>query len=69
VAFLHIIDGTYLKQMLGVADGVDELRKQVRYNIKFGADVIKFGASAGVAYRRRKRRRPAVYPGRNECYS
>jgi imidazolonepropionase-like amidohydrolase len=31
-----------------VADGVDELRKQVRYNIKYGADVIKFGASAGV---------------------
>jgi imidazolonepropionase-like amidohydrolase len=24
------------------------LRKQVRYNIKYGADVIKFGASAGV---------------------
>jgi imidazolonepropionase-like amidohydrolase len=36
------------KQMTGVADGVDELRKQVRYNIKYGADVIKFGASAGV---------------------
>jgi imidazolonepropionase-like amidohydrolase len=36
------------KQMTGVADGVDEIRKQVRYNIKYGADVIKFGASAGV---------------------
>ena len=36
------------KQMSGVADGVDELRKQVRYNVKYGADVIKFGASAGV---------------------
>jgi len=36
------------KQMSGVANGVDELRKQVRYNIKYGADVIKFGASAGV---------------------
>ena len=34
--------------MSGVANGVDELRKQVRYNIKYGADVIKFGASAGV---------------------
>jgi len=34
--------------MSGVADGVDELRKQVRYNIKYGADVIKFGAGAGV---------------------
>jgi imidazolonepropionase-like amidohydrolase len=36
------------KQMSGVANGVDELRKQVRYNIKYGADLIKFGASAGV---------------------
>lgn len=36
------------KEMSGVANGVDELRKQVRYNIKYGADVIKFGASAGV---------------------
>lgn len=36
------------KEMTGVANGVDELRKQVRYNIKYGADVIKFGASAGV---------------------
>lgn len=36
------------KQMHGVADGVDEVRAQVRFNIKYGADVIKFGASAGV---------------------
>ncbi len=36
------------ENMSGVADGVDALRKQVRYNIKYGADVIKFGASAGV---------------------
>ena len=36
------------KNMSGVADGVDEVRKQVRYNIKYGADVIKFGASGGV---------------------
>jgi len=36
------------KEMSGVANGVDEIRKQVRYNIKYGADVIKFGASAGV---------------------
>ena len=34
--------------MSGVANGVEELRKQVRFNIKYGADVIKFGASAGV---------------------
>ena len=32
----------------GVADGVDELRKKVRWNIKYGADVIKFTATAGV---------------------
>ncbi len=36
------------KEMMGVADGVDALRKQVRYNIKYGADLIKFGAGAGV---------------------
>jgi imidazolonepropionase-like amidohydrolase len=36
------------KQMHGVADGIDEVRAQVRFNIKYGADVIKFGASAGV---------------------
>ncbi|MFT3935434.1 MAG: amidohydrolase family protein [Chitinophagaceae bacterium] len=36
------------KEMSGIANGVDEIRKQVRYNIKYGADVIKFGASAGV---------------------
>jgi len=36
------------KELSGVANGVDEVRKQVRWNIKYGADVIKFGASAGV---------------------
>lgn len=36
------------KEMMGVADGVDALRKQVRYNIKYGANLIKFGAGAGV---------------------
>ncbi len=35
-------------EMSGVANGVDGVRKQVRYNIKYGADLIKFGASAGV---------------------
>jgi imidazolonepropionase-like amidohydrolase len=34
--------------MSGIADGVDEVRKKVRYLIKNGADVIKFGATAGV---------------------
>lgn len=32
----------------GVADGADEIRKRVRNNIKWGADVIKFCATAGV---------------------
>lgn len=35
-------------EMNGIADGVDEVRKKVRYLIKYGADVIKFGATAGV---------------------
>ena len=35
-------------EMTGIANGVDEVRKKVRYLIKYGADVIKFGASAGV---------------------
>ena len=35
-------------EMTGIADGVDEVRKKVRYLIKYGADVIKFGATAGV---------------------
>ncbi|HXC04010.1 MAG TPA: amidohydrolase family protein, partial [Bacteroidia bacterium] len=32
----------------GVANGVEEIRKRVRNNIKWGADVIKFCATAGV---------------------
>jgi imidazolonepropionase-like amidohydrolase len=46
--FSPYIDWIGPKEMTGVANGVEELRKQVRYNIKYGADVIKFGASAGV---------------------
>ncbi|MBB6003240.1 amidohydrolase family protein [Arcicella rosea] len=46
--FSPFLSSQFPKQMSGVADGVDELRKQVRYNVKYGADVIKFGASAGV---------------------
>ncbi|WNH09914.1 metal-dependent hydrolase family protein [Thalassobellus suaedae] len=34
--------------MTGIADGVDDVRQKVRYLIKHGAGVIKFGASAGV---------------------
>jgi len=32
----------------GVADGVEAIRKKIRENIKYGADVIKFMATAGV---------------------
>lgn len=32
----------------GIADGVDAVRRKVRDNIKYGADVIKFHATAGV---------------------
>jgi imidazolonepropionase-like amidohydrolase len=46
--FSPYLDWLGPKQMSGVANGVDEVRKQVRYNIKYGAEVIKFGASAGV---------------------
>jgi imidazolonepropionase-like amidohydrolase len=46
--FSPFLDWKLPSQMSGVANGVEELRKQVRYNIKYGADVIKFGASAGV---------------------
>src|SRR6266436_2517979 len=32
----------------GVVDGIDEIRKKIRWNIKYGADLIKFTATAGV---------------------
>jgi len=35
-------------EMSGIANGVDQVREKVRYLVKYGADVIKFGASAGV---------------------
>jgi imidazolonepropionase-like amidohydrolase len=40
----------YIKfgQFSGLADGVDEIRKLVRFEVKNGADVIKLIASAGV---------------------
>jgi imidazolonepropionase-like amidohydrolase len=40
----------YLKfnQFSGIADGVDEIRKLVRFEVKNGADVIKLIATAGV---------------------
>jgi imidazolonepropionase-like amidohydrolase len=46
--FSPFLDWKLPEEMSGVANGVDGVRKQVRYNIKYGADVIKFGASAGV---------------------
>ena len=46
--FSPYLDWIGPKEMSGVANGVDEVRRQVRYNIKYGAEVIKFGASAGV---------------------
>jgi imidazolonepropionase-like amidohydrolase len=38
----------FFKSLSGIADGVDEIRKLVRRNIKQGADVIKVLATAGV---------------------
>jgi imidazolonepropionase-like amidohydrolase len=32
----------------GIADGVDEIRKLVRFEVKYGADLIKVAATAGV---------------------
>lgn len=42
------IDWKYNPDYTGVADGIDEIRKRVRNNIKWGADWIKFMATAGV---------------------
>lgn len=38
----------HFEQISTIADGADEIRKKVRLNIKYGADLIKFGATAGV---------------------
>ena len=40
-----IVDADY---RTGVADGADEARKAVRYQVKYGADVIKICATGGV---------------------
>ena len=48
VGFSPMLDFGGLEEMTGVADGIDGVRKKVRYLVKYGADVIKFGASAGV---------------------
>jgi len=46
--FSPYLDWKISKQMSGIADGLDEVQKQVRYNIKYGADIIKLIAGAGV---------------------
>jgi imidazolonepropionase-like amidohydrolase len=38
----------HFQELSGIADGVDEVRKKVRFDIKYGADWIKVLASAGV---------------------
>jgi imidazolonepropionase-like amidohydrolase len=38
----------HFERFSGIADGVDELRKKVRQNVKHGADLIKVLAGAGV---------------------
>jgi imidazolonepropionase-like amidohydrolase len=46
--FSPMLDTKEPKEMSGIANGVDEVRQKVRYLVKYGADVIKFGAGAGV---------------------
>jgi imidazolonepropionase-like amidohydrolase len=48
VGFSLWLDSKLPREMTGIADGVDEIRKEVRYIIKNGADVIKFCASGGI---------------------
>ena len=48
VGFSPWLEANTPAQMTGIADGVEAVRQKVRYLIKYGADVIKFGASAGV---------------------
>jgi len=48
VGFSPWLDSKMPPDMTGIANGVDEVRAKVRYLVKYGADVIKFGASAGV---------------------
>jgi imidazolonepropionase-like amidohydrolase len=48
VGFSPWLDTKMPPEMSGIANGVDAVRQKVRYLVKNGADVIKFGASAGV---------------------
>lgn len=36
------------RHLSGIADGPDEIRKMVRYVVKYGADLVKISATAGV---------------------
>jgi imidazolonepropionase-like amidohydrolase len=48
VGFSPWLQANMPAEMTGIADGVEAVRQKVRYLVKYGADVIKFGASAGV---------------------
>jgi imidazolonepropionase-like amidohydrolase len=48
VGFSPFLQENLPPQMTGIADGVEAVRQKVRYLVKYGVDVIKFGASAGV---------------------
>ena len=48
VGFSPWLESNVPREMTGIANGVDAVREKVRYLVKYGADVIKFGASAGV---------------------
>ena len=55
--------------MDGVCNGADECRAAVRYQLKWGADVIKICASGGVLSRSRSGRRAAAHAGRIDARS
>jgi imidazolonepropionase-like amidohydrolase len=48
VGFSPWIGSKLSDEMSGIADGVEGVRKEVRYVIKYGADVVKFCASGGI---------------------
>jgi len=48
VGYSPWFDSRIPPEMTGIADGVDAVRHKVRTMVKYGANVIKFGASAGV---------------------
>lgn len=47
----NLLPHIYQARATGVANGADEIRAQVRSNMKYGADVIKFTATGGVLSR------------------